>query len=303
MRLHPHQHELIDEEVCPAYQSRCFYLAKPGWQSERLVTLKIINTHSEVAHHERDIEKSVLAVAGPEGSHLCLAYEPMRELLWILQKPYILILLPGLDYPHTECGLSILTSNLPMQFKTDPTTGRTIYRCHNDFRALDLRKLRKIIPKIADFWKGRGEEICIHPIQPDRYRAPEVILGSGWSFSADIWNLGILLGPPPKELLAKSDTMVQSKWPDTTKNVAGSLCRNTREFFGGPFSNEGHFLHDSLIPAETLDMAIPLLEEKERQAFLSFVSQMLTWLSEERETARELINHPSSALKNVRLLG
>jgi serine/threonine protein kinase len=54
----------------------------------------------------------------------------------------------------------------------------------------------------------------------------------------------------------------------------------------------GHFLHDSHIPAETLDMAIPLLEEKERQAFLSFVSQMLTWLPEERETARELINHP-----------
>ena len=56
-----------------------------------------------------------LEVNGPEGNHLCLAYEPMREPLWIFQgrfpsaklplsiaKAYIYILLTGLDYLHTE---------------------------------------------------------------------------------------------------------------------------------------------------------------------------------------------------------
>ena len=33
----------------------------------------------------------------------------------------------------------------------------------------------------------------IHPIQPDSYRAPEVLLGVGWSYSADIWNLGVMV--------------------------------------------------------------------------------------------------------------
>lgn len=101
-----------------------------------MVTLKIINVHgSEDAHHEHDIEKHIARqdsshrgrgiirtflesfyVDGPEGNHLCLAYETMREPLWILQrrfvdqrlplsvaKAYILILLAGLDYLHTEC--------------------------------------------------------------------------------------------------------------------------------------------------------------------------------------------------------
>lgn len=54
----------------------------------------------------------------------------------------------------------------------------------------------------------------------------------------------------------------------------------------------GQFLHDSLIPARKLEAAAPSLEEKERQAFLSFISCMLTWVPEERKTARELMEHP-----------
>ena len=53
---------------------------------------------------------------GPEGSHSCLIYEPMREPLWIFQKrfvnqrlplpmakAYICILLAGLEYLQAEC--------------------------------------------------------------------------------------------------------------------------------------------------------------------------------------------------------
>ncbi|KAK9318933.1 hypothetical protein V1517DRAFT_334171 [Lipomyces orientalis] len=32
-----------------------------------------------------------------------------------------------------------------------------------------------------------------HVIQPNDYRAPEVILAAGWSYSVDVWNLGILM--------------------------------------------------------------------------------------------------------------
>ena len=96
------------------------------------------------------------------------------------------------------------TTNLPMQCKTDPTSGRTIYRCHNDFGSLNWRELRKMLPKIVDFGLAtrsesdkqgqvRNERVGSHPIQPDHYRAPEVILGCPWSFSADIWNIGVLV--------------------------------------------------------------------------------------------------------------
>lgn len=32
-----------------------------------------------------------------------------------------------------------------------------------------------------------------HTIQPDEYRAPEVCLGHNWSYSVDIWNLGVMV--------------------------------------------------------------------------------------------------------------
>jgi hypothetical protein len=35
-----------------------------------------------------------------------------------------------------------------------------------------------------------------------------------------------------------------------------------------------------------------LLEEKDHETFLSFARQMLTWLPEERKTARELMGQP-----------
>lgn len=44
-----------------------------------------------------------------------------------------------------------------------------------------------------------------------------------------------LLGPPPKELLEKSNAMSEQEWPDVLENEAGNLCRNARDFFGGPF--------------------------------------------------------------------
>lgn len=125
---------------------------------------------------------------------------------------YIYFLLAGLDYLHSECQVvhsdlklsnilisfeneSILTNFIKqqqkMQYKIDGKGGRIIYRCHNDFGALDGRDIKNLIPKIADFGLATrldkldsqdgvvGKQLGIYPIQPDFYRAPEVILGCG----------------------------------------------------------------------------------------------------------------------------
>lgn len=119
-----------------------------------------------------------------------------------------------------------------------------------------------------------------------------------------------LLGPPPRVLLSKAKAMTKHNWPQPVTNDAGELCNNAQDFFGGPFFNaegglttvsyvkiwnsnfvQGKFCHSDLIPSRSLEGTIPF-EDKDREAFLSFVRQILTWLPEERKTARELMDHP-----------
>lgn len=73
------------------------------------------------------------------------------------------------------------------------TGDRTVYESQFDFGP---PKSIYSTPQIHDFgnaalmMRGFG---CQHPIQPDIYRAPEVMLGTGWSYEVDIWNLGVLV--------------------------------------------------------------------------------------------------------------
>ncbi|OJD18837.1 CMGC/SRPK protein kinase [Emergomyces pasteurianus Ep9510] len=302
-------------------------------------------------------------ITGPQGGkHSCMAYEPMREPFWIyrkrfrdervpllLLKTYIQILLEGLDYLHTECKVvhtdlkldnimvtfedsamlgDIMNSHLEqssMEYKID-STGRHVYRCHNDFGP--LRGLRSI-PKIVDFGLAtrlNGQNDCgVYPIQPDPYCAPEVLLGCGWKMSADIWNFGLwdiiqgeelfrevhdkegrydakahlaemiaLLGPPPPNLIARYHSVLDSNWPKPIQREDGKLCASAREYFGGPFFDEdGKYLYQDLIPDRKLTDTnrSSLLEGNDRESFLSFVKMMLTWLPEDRKTARELVGH------------
>ena len=78
---------------------------------------------------------------------------------------------------------------MPRKFKD----GRSIYLSHNDFGP---PRSFGILPRIADFGlaqSGNGSEPLLHPIQPPLFHAPEVLLGTSWTYSADIWNLGALV--------------------------------------------------------------------------------------------------------------
>jgi len=70
--------------------------------------------------------------------------------------------------------------------------GHITYLSQSDFGPL---RDYFILPEIADFDLAQSGEgsTHIHPVQPHRYCAPEVILGTGWSYSADIWNMGVLV--------------------------------------------------------------------------------------------------------------
>ncbi|KAI0110413.1 kinase-like protein [Nemania sp. FL0031] len=316
------------------------------------------------------IANEVFSVQSPTGSsHICLAFEPMRDPLWLLRdricgervtrdwlrlfKIYIQILIEGLDYLHSECKVihtDLKLDNILMTFenqsvletfvqaqKSHPMArkvvdGRTIYRCHNNFGDItDDSSLKKIIPKISDFGLAQIADRpgqFLHPIQPDHCHAPEVLLGTGWLFPADIWNFGIMvwellagrelfqsdvsrtkpyspvqhlaemiaiLGPVPDSLVRREREMRLRQWSPLICNAQGKLCSNVSEYFGGPFFTEsGKFVREELIPhSRTLAGEVPeCIPEQERDRFIAFMRRMLCWLPEERSSAKELRDDP-----------
>ncbi|KAL1861066.1 hypothetical protein Plec18170_001581 [Paecilomyces lecythidis] len=208
-----------------------------------------------------------------------------------LIKTYIRALLTGLEYLHKQCRIvhtdlklenimvsfedptvlvDFINSHLkkPMAYKID-STGRRVYLSYNDFGP--LKNLRSI-PQIVDFGLATSleedDDWGVWPIQPDHYRAPEVILGNGWQMSADIWNLGVLLwdmiegqelfrhihdqkgrydaklhiaemigllGGPPPEIIQRYQYMREYSWPEPVRREDGRVCETAEEYFGGPF--------------------------------------------------------------------
>lgn len=148
-----------------------------------------------------------------------------------LLKVYLRIFLKALDYLHSECHVihtgelqgtiditpradhivDLKMDNILVGFE-DPLVleeyvekqsenpmprklkdGKVIYLSHNDFGPM---KSYVVLPIIADFGlarSGDGSEPLRSIIQPPIFHAPEVILGTSWTYSTDIWNFGVLV--------------------------------------------------------------------------------------------------------------
>ena len=151
-------------------------------------------------------------------------------------KPLLAMVLTGLDYLHSKCriihtGMHLVPNKSSLQDEFDlavvdlkpdnillgvedqaviedlvndevkaPTPrkvegSRAIYPSRNFG---DLQSPPGA-PKIADFGlsvPGDVPQLHNHPIQADLFQAPEVILQAGWTYSVDIWNLGVMVSVP-----------------------------------------------------------------------------------------------------------
>ncbi|KAJ5115187.1 hypothetical protein NUU61_000946 [Penicillium alfredii] len=172
--------------------------------------------------------------------------------------------------------------------------GRVIYISRN------LRMPKQLgAPILCDFGSAVfGDEEHSEDIQPDIYRAPEVILEVPWTYSVDVWNAGCmiwdlfeggslfsgqdsefqryrsrahlaemicLLGPPPPSLLARG--------------------KSTPKFF----SEDGEFCAGVSVQGHTpLQERETSLEGQEKEKFLRLVRKMLQWEPEKRSSAKEL---------------
>ena len=78
---------------------------------------------------------------------------------------------------------------------------RMVTETHTTYQSRPFR--RKLgwhgygVPLLADFGEARLGDEHEGLIQPDIYRAPEVILGSRWHAKVDVWNVGVMVYFPP----------------------------------------------------------------------------------------------------------
>ncbi|EMF09309.1 protein kinase [Sphaerulina musiva SO2202] len=273
-------------------------------------------------------------LGSPNAEHRCIVSEPLREPLWMycqrfvgnvippnVVKVLIRMILEGLDYLHSQCQVihtDLKTDNIMIRFE-DPAIpaevaddeyhhplpqkhlddGRVIYLSRNGFGP--LREPTGMIC-ITDFDRAvLGTEAHSGCIQADIYRAPESILDAGFSYPADIWNLGVMLWD-----LLEGDWLFQVATKGTHEyddslhiaHITALLGPKPDTFPAGQrtamfYNPNGNLKHPELVPQDfSFESAITCMEGEEKRLCIEFVKRMLKWLPQERSTAKELLHDP-----------
>ncbi|GKZ33560.1 hypothetical protein AbraIFM66950_003465 [Aspergillus brasiliensis] len=157
-------------------------------------------------------------------------------------------------------------------------------------------------PVLCDLGQARIGHAHKGLIQPDMYKAPEVLFDMEWGHSADIWNLGVMAWDlfEGKHLFNALD---ENREYSPSHHVAEMVAllglpplsfversQETRNVF----SENGEWLGAGGVTVS--DISLERLEENlagnSQQSFLQFLRSMLQWIPEKRKTAKELLNDP-----------
>ncbi|PLB53826.1 kinase-like protein [Aspergillus steynii IBT 23096] len=295
-----------------------------------------LNMYTRIArgsnrHPGRDAVRSLLDsfdADGPEDQHRCLVHPPLWESVWAflhrnpvrrLPKPVLafvlLRLFLGLDYLHSECRIvhtDLKADNIMMGIADDTVfhdfearelqdpcprkeiDGRTIYVSR------DLRKPKKWgAPVLCDFGSAvAGETEHVEDVQPNIYRAPEVILEAPWGYSVDIWNAGCMIWD-----VFEGESLFTGQDPELHKYRSRAHIAEIMRVLGPPprsllergksshrfFSEEGEFCAGIPLQDRTpLEQRETTLTGEDKEAFLRLVRKMVQWEPGKRSSAREL---------------
>ncbi|CAI7621859.1 unnamed protein product [Penicillium pancosmium] len=303
-----------------------------------LETLRLItraNRQHKGWHFVRKLLDS-FSVQGISGSHVCLVFEPLRETLenycehWEggvvppgLFKVILQQILEGLDYLHGECDIihtdlkpdnimvRLEDPKLPSQHARDEfenplpqkhcDDGRIIYLSRKNYGP--LRKATGMI-EITDFDLAvRGDIRQDGCIQAEIYRAPEVILDKGFTYSADIWSLGVMLWEflEGRTLFDSVDERDVEKYDDETHlaYITSLLGPAPNDFVQNGkrtsmfYTAAGTLRNQDLIPSDfSFESTLSRFNGEEKKRFIDFVKRMIKWDPEERSTAKELLKDP-----------
>lgn len=106
------------------------------------------------------------------------------------------------DIKEENILLGLADSSVVEQLDTKEITASSFYKSVNGYTLYKSANFdiptRFGRPILCDFSLARNGQVehC-HDIQPDPYRAPEVILEMPWGYAVDIWNVGVMVRELP----------------------------------------------------------------------------------------------------------
>ncbi|OBT66137.1 hypothetical protein VE03_05141 [Pseudogymnoascus sp. 23342-1-I1] len=281
--------------------------------------------------YTRTIQDSFAITSRAGNSHQCLVHEvlsndilslrrmhPDRQVTEALLKQILIHLLLALDFLHTECHiihtdikeenilLDLANSSILEQLDTEEIAASSFYKAVNGYtlyRSANFGIPTKFgRPILCDFSLARNGQVenC-HDIQPDPYRAPEVILEMPWSYSADIWNVGVMVWD-----MFENRHMFNGLDPETGKyanrfhlaSIVGLLGPPPPEFLQRSeyssvyFDDKGNWKCVNPVLPASWEESERNLNGSNKKAFLNFVRKMVRWTPESRTTAEELLQDP-----------
>ncbi|KAF2004736.1 non-specific serine/threonine protein kinase [Amniculicola lignicola CBS 123094] len=290
-------------------------------------------------HHGQSFVRGLLGtfeITGPTGQHLCLVHPPMHMTIQELQyrnqshrlnepllKWTLSNLLNALSFLHDEAKvvhteLDINPSNIMLTVADEsvlhdfekaeaekPSPAKVIDDVRTIYGSRKLGLPRDSLwgqPVLCDFGEARIGKSHRGLIQPDLYRAPEVLFEMEWSSSADIWNVAALIWDlfENRHLFNAIDENLQ---PSATHHVAEMVAYlglpypeyiQRSEITKKVFDEQGRWkgAGGTVVPQLSLEESISALDGETKEQFLNFIRSMLKWSPEKRKQASELLQDP-----------
>ncbi|PYI20349.1 kinase domain protein [Aspergillus violaceofuscus CBS 115571] len=274
------------------------------------------------------------SIPGPDGTHQCLVHPPMhlslnelrmlsksRRLSEPLLKQALLCILQGLDFLHREAGVvhtDIRASNIMLSIDDDsmlrdfekaeqqnPSPRKVIDDNRTIYTSRKLRLPKDILwgqPVLCDLGQARIGHSHRGIIQPEIYRAPEVLFDMDWASSVDIWSLGAMVWDVFEDrhlfnALDEDGDFSPSHHVAEMVAYLGlpplSFVRRSQETHH-VFTDDGKWLGAGgvTVPATSLHEVEENLTGENQQLFLDLIRSMLQWTPEKRKTAQELLDDP-----------
>ncbi|TPR08050.1 hypothetical protein CAN33_0016900 [Aspergillus niger] len=264
-------------------------------------------------------------VSSQDGIHTVLIFEAaqmsLRDMKIVFQqggfdeglvKGAITELLQAVDFLHTQ-GQSVHTDIHPGNLLLGAYDNQSLSALeHKELvspvprkpvspaRTIYLSRLMR--PQVGPMLLSDFGETRIGPgphgsdIMPLEYRAPETLLYIGWSYPVDIWSAWDLL-EPSKLFTARDEDGDLYDAAHLAQIIAAlgppppDFLRRNQERASDFWGSDGKWLGLAPIPH---DRTMERLESRlsDKSGFLRFMRKTLTWLPEERATAKELLQDP-----------